>query len=132
MNLIRLIGELGTRNPWRSTIPTLTTKAIIACRCRVVRATNGFVKYHILDGSELMSFTGWPATEIKPDMFAYSSRVLTSFAGNAYSGFPVQSLLTAFIAALGPKQDPVAPTLEEEGEGDSDSASLHSSSHETM
>ena len=102
VSLLRLVGKEGNRNPWRPFVPTMTCMSIILVRSIEQESDNPpKAVYSLLDGADMMQLTGYPLDQIKPDWSFYPSMMLAKAAGNAFSGFTFQSLITAFVSALG-------------------------------
>ena len=114
-SLPRLVGQDGSRDPWRPFVPTMTTKSIVLRR---QLEADGEATYHLLDGSEMMELTGWPMHRISPTWGSYDSVFLQKSSGNAFSGFPIQSLIVAFAGGIGAtltmEEPPPAAQVQEE------------------
>jgi len=125
-SLLRLVGSDGKRNPWRDFIPTMTCKSMILVRGAMMDVVTQrvIVKYHVLDGVEMLAATGWPVHLIKPSWKSYESTFLQKMAGNAFNGYCFQTLLLAFTAAIGKastQQPPLPESIDEEADVGTDS-----------
>ena len=119
-SLPRLVGLDGSRDPWRPFVPTMTTKSIVLRRHL---EADGEATYHLLDGSEMMELTGWPMHRISPTWGSYDSLFLQKSSGNAFSGFPIQSLIVAFAGGIGATLTMEEPPSSEQVQEEVDSCS---------
>lgn len=98
------------RNPWKPRPGCLVSNNQILMRWLPddVRLTPGSArprfdqwKYRLLCGVELMALIGWCHSLWPVDSALPSHQLLTSLAGNAFSGFAVAPVMVATLASLG-------------------------------
>lgn len=100
VGLDRHVGD-GDHNPWTSRFGTITTKAIWLMRYPVqIKPVEVEIQYKVLDGGELMQFTGY---DERLGGFAYStvdSQEATLFARSAMNGFALALFYIALITSI--------------------------------
>jgi hypothetical protein len=100
LGISRLLGDKGTRNPWKSVLPTMvgSSKFVI----RIVDAT-GLLTIRQLTGVEAMRCIGWDICDWKEDPLraGHPDSLLRNLAGNAFSAFAVAPLIAAVVAVQG-------------------------------
>ena len=110
LSLKRLVQMAKLKNPWRSYCPTLTAKSSIIIRC----FKDGVVAHmRKLSGDEHMALVGWPATELPTLREKYTSKLLCSLAGNAFSGFQIMPIVSAALVLAGDIGTPKAPNFDD-------------------
>lgn len=91
MSLGFLVGSKGDRRVFSETVPTIATSSKVWSR---VQLRCGEKKWCLLNGAALMRLVGWPG-EI-PD--GHDHRLMTGFAGNAFSAFSVGPILIGYVS----------------------------------
>ena len=84
------------KNPWRTTVPTLTGTAIICVRYK----RGGVISVRALDGLEVFQIMGFDASFLHEPVAANSS-LLINMAGNAFSAFAVTPMLMVALSGVG-------------------------------
>jgi hypothetical protein len=90
--------EPKTQNPWKSAIPTITAHAQIIARFLDQEGNPARVRQ--LSGKELMHVIGYPMDRAD-DLHDYDNLLLTSLAGNAFSGFSACAVSQAGLLGAG-------------------------------
>ena len=92
-SLTRACGPRGDRNPWRSTLHTLTTTGIYLVRQWVF----GKNELRQLDGLELLQAIGYDRRYLVEDMPVPTHKLASHMAGNAFSGYSIGAALVACL-----------------------------------
>jgi site-specific DNA-cytosine methylase len=93
MSIQYLVGASGDRDIWSDRCPTFASSSKIMAR---VELTDGERIWVLLPGFLLMRLVGWP-TDL-PD--CENNKLMTSFAGNAFSAFSIGPILIGTLSVL--------------------------------
>lgn len=109
------VGGISLKDPWMSSIPTLTTKAKIVMRTVwPLEPGMSSPRIHIraLADWELLQIAGWDLmhSEYKYLNKTFDDALLTNIAGNAFSGFSCLAVLTTALACYGLLKDNDGPS----------------------
>jgi hypothetical protein len=87
---------VGAAGAWQHNVPTVAASTELVARLRISSDKRAWCR---IPGKALMALQGWPMDVLHD---SDNDRLMTSFAGNAFSAFSVGSMLLGLVVGLDP------------------------------